>query len=492
MKLIITDYISQATEVVKTVTVINIAPFDSAAGAVLLSSFQAKGDIISASAAETIATLHAGADGEVLTLDSTAAGGLKWAAGSGSTVQEFTNKDAASLAAGDVVILNSDYDIAVSKTNIASDLRVVGVAAQTVAADDLGNINTLAGVKCLVNCDTGAISRGQFLVSSATSGQAKSGGYFNTPATFAIALTEKAAGSAGQVTCLLIPNIPFVIKGTTAWAAGGDNASSELTNTQQFVMAAAAWSTIAGAALTVGRGTSPLGIGDTNISGIVIGGMVSATSNNLAYKLTYASPTFAADSGMNMASGMSYLHSGANSPLKGYRATGYTGAWVLTCDKFIFAGDTRSALSSYVGVANYHITVSDGVTIYSIRTTGYKITVSSDTVAANTGSNNAISLRAPSMSFPGTAGYGVDSTTCYKLDFSSGNYSTLGSSPASAHDAGGCVTDGLNYGWACGKAATPYSASDKFTKSAETWAVDGTAVLNPGKSGAALFNNGAY
>lgn len=59
--------------------------YDLANGAVAKSTFTTKGDILTTTAASTIARLGVGTDGQVLTADSASAGGVKWAATSSST-----------------------------------------------------------------------------------------------------------------------------------------------------------------------------------------------------------------------------------------------------------------------------------------------------------------------------------------------------------------------------------------------------------------------
>jgi hypothetical protein len=57
--------------------------YDLANGAVAKSTFTTKGDIVAATAASTISRLGVGTNGQVLTADSTAATGIKWAAAAG-------------------------------------------------------------------------------------------------------------------------------------------------------------------------------------------------------------------------------------------------------------------------------------------------------------------------------------------------------------------------------------------------------------------------
>ena len=64
-------------------TAIDTTVFTNAGAAIAKTIVDAKGDIIAATAADTVARLAVGANDTVLTADSTAATGLKWAAASG-------------------------------------------------------------------------------------------------------------------------------------------------------------------------------------------------------------------------------------------------------------------------------------------------------------------------------------------------------------------------------------------------------------------------
>jgi len=73
------------------------AAYDLANGAVAKSTFTTKGDIVAATAASTISRLGVGSNNTVLTADSTAATGLKWAAVSGSGLTLITTQALAAV-----------------------------------------------------------------------------------------------------------------------------------------------------------------------------------------------------------------------------------------------------------------------------------------------------------------------------------------------------------------------------------------------------------
>jgi hypothetical protein len=74
-------------------TAIDTTTFNNAAAAIAKTIVDAKGDIIAATAADTVARLAVGANDTVLTADSSAATGLKWAtaAGGGITLLSTTS-----------------------------------------------------------------------------------------------------------------------------------------------------------------------------------------------------------------------------------------------------------------------------------------------------------------------------------------------------------------------------------------------------------------
>ena len=495
MKIVITETIGQVTEIENKVTELTVSPFDVAADAIMKSTLQAKGDLVAGTGVGTYARVPAASgDGKALLSDSTQTNGVAWGDAGGDVSVSLTNQSGSSVANGDVVVLDSANDSSFTTTTTPNDLRVLGVAGETINAAASGKVKTIAGTLATVNCDTGAVNRGEWLVASATIKLAKSAGYFNCPGAFAIAVTSKSAGSTGTVQAILVQGFKYGVSGTTAWAAGGQNATAAITDTQKFIMASAAWATVSGAALPAAR-TKANGNSYSNIAGYSIGGSdTGGTSQVQSYKLTFGVETFANNTGMNFGTATQYLTSGLNEATKGYNAGGYTTTYVSSCNKFVYATDTRTGIGSMsVVAAGWRNTFSDNVYGYVVFATGQKITYSTDAVAAHSACNVTMTYSGSSINFPAVAGYGFYLNTisyCSKVTFATGNHSTI-TAPSNQHVTGQGVTDGAAYGWFCGDSGSPYSVADKFTQSTETFSVAAGAVQNPGKYFAAYFNNGA-
>ena len=80
-------------------TAIDSTVFTNAGNAIAKTIVDAKGDIIAATAADTVSRLAVGANGTVLTADSSAATGLKWAT-AGAQFAIFTDQKAQNTAGG--------------------------------------------------------------------------------------------------------------------------------------------------------------------------------------------------------------------------------------------------------------------------------------------------------------------------------------------------------------------------------------------------------
>jgi len=107
--------------------------YDLANGAVAKSTFTTKGDIVAATAASTISRLGVGTNGQVLTADSTAATGIKWAsAGSGAVVQVVSASASTAVATSSNVYADVTGVTATITPTSASNKILVFVVIGTV------------------------------------------------------------------------------------------------------------------------------------------------------------------------------------------------------------------------------------------------------------------------------------------------------------------------------------------------------------------------
>jgi hypothetical protein len=144
-------------------TAIDTTVFTNAGAAIAKTIVDAKGDIIAATAADTVARLAVGANDTVLTADSTAATGLKWAAGGAGAVA-YTLLNSGGTA------LSGSSTVTVSGLSGYNTIKVLVVGASTSADSALFfRINTDSTSKYngagqqLVSLDTYGISQFQVI-----------------------------------------------------------------------------------------------------------------------------------------------------------------------------------------------------------------------------------------------------------------------------------------------------------------------------------------
>jgi hypothetical protein len=130
-------------------TSIDTTTFNNASAAIAKTIVDAKGDIIAATAADTVARLAVGANDTVLTADSTAATGLKWATASagGMTLLSTTSLTGASVTVSSIVGGYTDLLIRVQGCYLsASDDVLIRLNSDTGANYSKANVRAAATV----------------------------------------------------------------------------------------------------------------------------------------------------------------------------------------------------------------------------------------------------------------------------------------------------------------------------------------------------------
>jgi hypothetical protein len=452
----------------------------------------ASGDVIalvSANAARVI-TLRSGAgnivlkDGLNIALDITEAfllrsDGTNWKpyGGAGDSATSLTNKSGSTVNLGDVVVFDTDNDSAFETTTHQQDLRVMGVAKSSIANNAVGPVHTIAGKVVTVNCDTAAVVRGQFLISSATAGKATAGSYYREAGVFAIAITSKAGGSNGTVQAMLIDNFRQAIIGTSGWSWGNTSYGA---TAQKFTIATETWATVAGAALSTGR-RGPCGMSYGTTAAYVLHGLTAsgaANASNIRNKIPYATETTSilAASGAQRCVTLSVI----NFASKGFVAGGQNTAGTnqSLSHKITFATDAEAAAGSSLSSARiWQGGISDGTYCYVGGDTS-TVTDRLDN-ATETYTNTATAALANAIagycmvSFPATAGYraynnGAGTVYSRKLVYSTATDASNGSSPSGNIASGASLTDGIAFGYMSGTAANNKLASSTDTYSSVT------------------------
>jgi len=471
MKLTVVQTIQTVNEIIRRENEVEIMPFDIGVGAVPTSVVDAKGDLIVGTGDNTVTRLPVGQNLYVLSADSAEISGLKWIAQSGGSTMNLYNNSGNSVAQGDVVVFDPSYDSAFKTTTAPSDRRVIGVAIETINATVVGKIACSGLV--VVNCDTGAVARGQFLCASATVKLAKGSGYFKSDADFAIAVSAKGAGSNGQVYAVLFDNWQQGIGGTIGYASGGYT-TTVVADTHKCILASGVWSTISGGAQPVARCNSGSIVSATAMYSEC--GSTSTSTNSVApsYKMPWATEVFSNNA--NVTRQLSRQSTGANGVSHSYIAGGSNNTPTIQryVDKVVHSTDVVSVSTDMINTAEYTRAFSDGTYTYIkgvLGTKVEKITFASDVTSASTQTSASTNVSNNPMSFPSVAGYeSCTVSQSYKISFATGLFSVLSSTPPGDNATGAsAVTDGVAIGFVSFGNMTTQA---KFTLATELYSAD--------------------
>ena len=116
-------------------TAIDTTVFNNASAAIAKTIVDAKGDIIAATAADTVARLAVGANNTVLTADSSTATGLKWAAaaGGGKVLQVVQAQNSTQTVIASTTMTDTNLTASITPTSATSKILIL--ISQSYAAE---------------------------------------------------------------------------------------------------------------------------------------------------------------------------------------------------------------------------------------------------------------------------------------------------------------------------------------------------------------------
>ncbi len=206
MQIISEQIIGQAINSERVSITLEIAPFDVGPGKIPDATFEAKGDLLLGTGPATYDNLPAGVNGYLLQADSTALLGVKWASILVGASMSLTNNSGSTQLLGTTVVIDPTGDDSFTVTTVAQNKNVFGVLLEDVVNGAAGKVGF--GGLAVVNV-AGNVVRGNFLVSSTTSGRAKDYGSALRPpwGAVGVALTGYSGGGNGTVYAILFCDV---------------------------------------------------------------------------------------------------------------------------------------------------------------------------------------------------------------------------------------------------------------------------------------------
>jgi len=143
-----TDLVKDGAAAIRTLgSSIDTTVFNNASAGIAKTIVDAKGDLIAATAADTVARLAVGTDGQLLVADSTAATGIKWAT-AGSSIPANA---AATVATSQTTSSATYTDLATAGPAVTVTTGTKALVIVTTAFRDTGGTNNLAWMSYAVS-----------------------------------------------------------------------------------------------------------------------------------------------------------------------------------------------------------------------------------------------------------------------------------------------------------------------------------------------------
>lgn len=474
---------------------------------ITVDTFTQAGSLIVSTAASTPAELQEpGAAGLVLTSNPSEPMKMEWAApSSGGGVIELTNKSGSNQEAGTVVINDADNDEAFETTTVLRDRRVIGVLAEAINNNAAGEV-AVGMTKVTVKVQ-GNVSRGQWLIASATEGRAQADGYTKPLGAIGMALTAYSGGGAGTVEALIVVDHYQGAGASKGYSLGGsNNTPAAVTTTQALAMASETVSIVAGAALGAVRASCAAAY--TSDKGITYGGTNTTAGTGAqvtAYRTTFSTEVTAAVSSADLPAARS-VGATISAPLAGY----FVGGWSVTPAVSNTGNKTPWSTETTAALASSNLSVARGFLSGMVHSTthGYvgggedgsaavvnttdRLVIATDTTAALASGNLSAAREGAAGTINSTQGYwsggttGAISTTTDKLPFSTETTAAVGGAALSTGRKQASGNSGVS-GYVLGGStvttkgqvapATPISTTDKLNFSSDTMAAASGANL---------------
>lgn len=442
------------------------------------------------------------ANDQVWVSDDTEPLGGRWGAQSGGGGDvDLTNQSGTDQVAGTVVIHDADNNNSFKLTTTLRDRRVIGVLSEDIANGATGKV-AIVGKIVTVRVQ-GNVSRGQWLIASATTGRAQQDGYTRPPGALGMALTAYSGGSTGTVEALISVDLYLGASKGKGYVMGGSTGAN-IASAQVLSFVSETTSIIAGAALTTARQSG--GSGSGPLHGYIVGGYVAANSA-VVDKCVFSTDVTSVMAAMPAARRDQTRNVGGS--LACYVMGGYVAAYSALCDKTPFSTDVTAALAG----GNLTVARGDEPASYSSTTNGYiaggyaatysvicdKMPFSSEITAA-LASGNLVTARSGVAGVHSTTdgynlgGYtGANSALAGKMPFSTDTNAAVASANLSLARYFTSGLSGVLAGWIMGGNSGAVSAvADKLTYSTDTTAAAAGANLPTASSGHASLSTTNY